>query len=129
MTEIKPTLKIAQQISRRHTLISLKIMIPLCIFIPLFAVAILKLIGVEHPGMALRFFYEQHQTAIVSIMLFIHLVPVNYYAIIRVFKTDFKNFSLKIVDIREKSKATISHESNSCYLMTNHKPVKMEHHD
>jgi hypothetical protein len=113
MTEIKPTLRIAQQISKKHTLISLKIMIPLCTFIPLFAVSILKLIGVEHPGMALRFFYEQHQTAILSIMLFIHLVPVNYYAIIRVFKADFKNFSLKIVDTREKSNATISYCSQS----------------
>lgn len=97
MIEIKPNWRIAQEISRRHTLISLKVSLPFFIGIFLLALLTLKGLGYQHSGLVLHDFYTAHETRIISTMLFIHFVPVNLYAIIRVFNFDFGKFQLKIV--------------------------------
>jgi hypothetical protein len=91
MTEIKPTLKIAQAISRRHTLISLKITLPLYLSTVLISIIALKLLGYEHSGILLKQFYNQHQPIILWVAAFIHFVPVNFYAI--------KKYSKSIIGI------------------------------
>jgi hypothetical protein len=96
MKEIKPNWIIAQQISRRHTVVSLSIMLCIVIIVSVFSVIILKCLGYEHSGVIIKHFIESHQRAVTSAIFFIHFVPVNYYAIIRVFTSYYTKFELKI---------------------------------
>lgn len=97
MTEIKPSWKIAQQISRRHTLISLKIFLPLWILVIITAILSLKILGYPQSGVILKQFYDAHRTIIVCLVAFIYFIPINFYAIIQIFKVDFKDFKLHIL--------------------------------
>lgn len=96
MLELKPTWRIAQQISKRHTQISLMVTVPLVLGTLVIAILVLKILGYDHSGLILKQFFEHHRRGIISTLIFIHLIPVNYYAIMRVFSADFNNFELKI---------------------------------
>lgn len=96
MNEIKPTWKIAQQISKRHTFISLKIALPLFFGAILISILILKALGYQNAGLTLHEFYNVHRRVITSILLFIYLVPINFYAIMKIFSAEFQRFQLKI---------------------------------
>ncbi len=100
MKEIKPGWIIAQQISRRHTLISLAVMLSITTIASILAVIVLKCLGYEHSGMIIKQFIQDHRHTVTSVLLFIHLVPVNYYAIIRVFATNYSKFELKVFSKR-----------------------------
>lgn len=97
MTEIKATWSIAQQISRRHTFISLSITCSVFLLLSLGAIIVLKLLGFDHSGLILHQFAAKHSRILVSSLLFFHLVPVNFYAIIKVFSRPFPQFTLKIL--------------------------------
>ena len=96
MNQISPNWRIAQQISRRHSLISMSITLPLFLMVILMAIILLKLLGYQESGLLLHRFFTEHSQIIAAIAIFVHLVPVNLYAIIRVFNSDFKDFALKI---------------------------------
>lgn len=97
MIEIKPSWKIAQQISKRHTLISLKIFLPLWILVIIAAILTLKVLGYHQSGMVLKQFYDAHRTIIICLVTFVYFIPINFYAIIHIFKADFKDFTLHIL--------------------------------
>lgn len=97
MNQLKPNWRFAQQISRRHTLISLGISVPLFLTITILAIVGLKLYGIPDSGVYLKNYVDQHKALIFNIMFFIHFVPINFYAIIRVFKTSYPDFQLLIL--------------------------------
>lgn len=86
----------AQQISRRHTIISFTIMLMFTFFSSILAIILLKCLGYAHSGIMLKQIITKHRKIVTSILLFIHLVPVNYYAIIRVFSSEYSRFQLKV---------------------------------
>lgn len=97
MNQLKPNWRIAQQISKRHTFISLSISLSLCLGIILLSLITLKLFGIPNSGAYLKAFVTQHKNTIFSIAFFIHFVPINYYAIMKVFAAPYPNFELKII--------------------------------
>jgi hypothetical protein len=99
MNEIKPTWKIAQQISRKHTLISLTLTLPLFLGSILLSLTTLKILGYSHVGLMLANFYLAHKKLILAIAAFTHFVPVNFYAIMRVLSADYKDFTIKTFSV------------------------------
>lgn len=97
MKQIKPNWSIAQQISRRHTLVSFGISIPFFLSVIILAIVGLKICGVPNSGLFLRNFVAQHQSTVYTTALLIHFIPINFYAIIQVFKTTYPKFDLKII--------------------------------
>jgi hypothetical protein len=97
MHEIKPTWAIAQEISRRHAMISLKIMLPILLSTIVLAIFVLKIVGYHEPGVVLRQFFLHNKSTITSIILFIHFIPINFYAVKRVFYENFGTFQIKII--------------------------------
>jgi hypothetical protein len=96
MNQIKLTFFMAQQISRRHTLISLMITVPLFLGAAIISLLIFKLQGYEDAVTALFHFYSKNKPYISLVVFFIYFVPVNYYAITRVLSSDFRNFQVKV---------------------------------
>jgi hypothetical protein len=97
MNEIKPNWSIAQQISKRHTFVSLAITLPLFLSSVLIALIVLKIMGVANSGLFLKNYVAEHQKVIWTSAFLIHFIPINYYAIIKVFKASYPNFELKIM--------------------------------
>lgn len=98
MNEIKPTWKIAQQVSRQHSLISLAITGALVLGVVILAIIFLKCLGYHDSGKVLRQFYDAHRRIIMSGLFFIHLGPVNLYAVTRVLSRSFSHFQIKVFD-------------------------------
>lgn len=96
MNEIKPNWSIAQQVSRQHTLISFSISLPLFLALIILSIIALKLAGFENAGLVLRHFFEGHIKIICYSVLFIHFVPINFYAIIRVLSANYRHFEIKV---------------------------------
>lgn len=96
MTEIKPTWKIAKQISRQHTLYSLAIILGLMLIAGLVGLVVFKLQGDTNSFAALLEFVHLYQRRISSVVLIIYLVPVNFYAIILTLQHRFRNFHISL---------------------------------
>ncbi len=97
MKQIKPNWSIAQQISRRHTLVSFGISIPFFLSVIFLTIVALKISGVPNPGLVLRNFVELHKSSVYTTVLLIHFIPINFYAIIQVFKSSYPKFDIKII--------------------------------
>lgn len=103
MIQINPTWRVAQQISRRHTFISLKITLPLLLITLLSALMTLKLLGYAHSGLVLKQFYLMHRQMIVSIIMFLYFIPINFYAIKKVLGVKFNHFEIQLIARNQES--------------------------
>jgi hypothetical protein len=97
MNEIKPNWKMARQISRRHTLISSGLTTALLLSSNAIAWIILKLMGYPNAYHEMKLLIKQYQREISYLVLFIHLVPVNLYAIILTVRYHFRTFRIAVL--------------------------------
>lgn len=98
MKSLTPSWKIALQISLYHTRIANRITAGLILLAIILAGIILKLTG--HPLSLALFtdYFLRYRGIIVLIILTIHFIPVNLYAIIKVLKHDYYRFRLLVIE-------------------------------
>lgn len=97
MNEIKPNWWIAQQISRRHTLISLAVALPCYFIVSILAIITFKVIGYANGGIALKQFMVSYRPYFMTGLIFIYFVPINLFAIVKVLSSNFSGFEIKII--------------------------------
>ncbi len=111
MQVLTPNWKIALQISWYHTRTANRITGSLILLSIIIAVIVLTLTG--HPlSLALYMSYFLHYRGIiVALILIIHFIPVNLYAIIKVLKHEYYRFRLLVIEKQP-------HETDNRYHQT-----------
>ncbi|MDQ2994230.1 MAG: hypothetical protein M3R00_04695 [Pseudomonadota bacterium] len=97
MHSLKPTWTIAKEISRRHTVLACKYTL-LAVLIGLAVLTLVfTLMGNDLSIALYSRFVSKYSGPLTTLLLFIHLVPSSWYAIIRLFDNKFKDFRLEIL--------------------------------
>jgi hypothetical protein len=61
------------------------------------AILSLKILGYPEPGVTLKQFFLHYKRIIIGIVLFLHFIPINFYAIKRLHDENFGSFQVKIL--------------------------------
>lgn len=105
MENLKPTWKIAAQVSLLHTRISNQITFCLLILALIISAIVLKLTGHTLSFELFLVYFIQYRWIIIPVLLIIHFIPVNLYAVTRVLQHPYFRFRILLVPVEDNHEA------------------------
>lgn len=99
MQEIKPNWKVAAQVSALHTRISTQITSTLLLLAFILFAIFLKITGQPLTLNTFVNYFLEYKKIIIPIILLVHFIPVNLYAVIKVLQHHYLQFKIKLVKI------------------------------
>lgn len=96
MEEIKPTWKIAAQVSWLHTRIASRITSALLLIVIIVGIIILLITGHKLTLSLLIDYFLHYRKIIIPVILIIHFIPVNLYAVTKVLQHQYPSFKISV---------------------------------